>query len=139
MNVAVRYYSKTGNTKKVAQEIAKQLQVVAKSIDSPLDRPVDQLFLGGAIHNASMDHQLKDYAAQLDPQKVGQVVMFGTSGAILTIGHGLEKALKANHISVSQSQLFLHGMLPNKKALKTNEREQIAMFVRRATEHFVEG
>ena len=53
MNYAVRYYSKSGNTKAVAEAIAKAAGVPAVSVDSAeavLSSPVDVLFIGGALY-----------------------------------------------------------------------------------------
>ncbi len=37
MNIQVRYYSRTGNTKKIADAIAKEAGVKAKTIDAPVN------------------------------------------------------------------------------------------------------
>ncbi len=132
MTVAVRYYSQTGNTKMVAKEIAKQLNVEAKDISFPLSSPVDKLFLGGAIHMASVDGKLKKYAEQLTPAKIGEVVMFGTSGAVLTIETGLSRALDKNNIKIAPVRLFLHGMIPDAHKLNENQKEKITNFVKEA-------
>ena len=41
MNYAVRYYTKTGNTKKLADAVAKAVGVEALPISSPVDEKVD--------------------------------------------------------------------------------------------------
>lgn len=132
MSIAVRYFSKTGNTQKVADELAQHLNVEAQTVDTPLPEHVDQLFLGGAIHMGSIDKELKAFVAKLDPAQVGTVTMFGTSGGVMSIGHGLEKELKAQHLNVSQYRLFLHGMMPSKKALSDDEKEKIAAFAQQS-------
>ena len=51
-NIRIRYYSKTGNTKKVAEYIANHLNIDALSItDSDYNSRCDLLFLGGAHLN----------------------------------------------------------------------------------------
>lgn len=133
MSIAIRYFSKTGNTEKVAQELGGHLNVEAKSVDTPLAGPVDQLYLGGAIHMGSIDKELKAFVAQLDPAQVKTVTMFGTSGGVMSIGHGLEKELKAKGLNVSQARLFLHGLMPSKKALSDEEKEKIAAFAQQSS------
>ena len=52
MSVAVRYYSRSGNTQKVAEYIAEAAGVDAVSVDSKdaeLNEKVDTLFIGGAL------------------------------------------------------------------------------------------
>ncbi len=46
MKYAVRYYTKTGNTKRLAEAIAGELGVEALPISSPVTESVDYLFLG---------------------------------------------------------------------------------------------
>lgn len=46
MKIAVRYYTKTGNTKRMAEAVAKAVGVEALPISTPITEPVDILFLG---------------------------------------------------------------------------------------------
>ena len=46
MTYAVRYYTKTGNTKKLADALAGELGVEARPISDPIVERVDLLFLG---------------------------------------------------------------------------------------------
>ncbi|MBR0136206.1 MAG: hypothetical protein IJM18_08390 [Clostridia bacterium] len=71
MNVAVRYYSKLGNTKRIAEAIAKGAGVTAVSIteETALDKPVDLLFIGGAPYANVMAPELRAYAEGLDAAK----------------------------------------------------------------------
>jgi flavodoxin len=55
MNIEVRYYSKSGNTKKIANAIAKQAGVSAKSIHEPIQGKVDILFLGTGRYAFDID------------------------------------------------------------------------------------
>ena len=50
MTYAVRYYTKTGNTKRLAEAIAKELEVEALPISEPVTEPVDALFLGNSYY-----------------------------------------------------------------------------------------
>ena len=50
MTYAVRYYTKTGNTKRLAEAIAKELGVEALPISKPVKEPVDALFLGNSYY-----------------------------------------------------------------------------------------
>ena len=64
MSVAVRYYSRSGNTKAVAEAIAASAGVKAVSVDaadSAITKPVDVLFIGGALYAYGIDKHLKDY------------------------------------------------------------------------------
>lgn len=61
MNIAVRYYSRGGNTKLLADAIAKSLDVSAVSVDSEnseINEKVDVLFIGGALYAYGLDKHL---------------------------------------------------------------------------------
>ena len=82
MNPAVRYFSRSGNTKLVAEAIAKAVQTTAVSVDAPdakLDKPVDVLFIGGALYAYGIDSHLKEYLASLQKADVKKAVVFSTS------------------------------------------------------------
>ncbi|MBP3199425.1 MAG: flavodoxin [Butyrivibrio sp.] len=82
MRTAVRYYSRSGNTKAVAEAIARAAGVEAISVDnnaSSIDDKVDILFVGGALYAYGIDSHLKDFLAGLDRSKVGRAVVFSTS------------------------------------------------------------
>ena len=81
MTKAVRYFSKLGNTKTIAEAIADGAGVSAVSItDEPeLKERIDILFLGGAPYANIMAPELKEYAEKLEKDMVGQVVLFTTS------------------------------------------------------------
>ncbi len=81
MKAAVRYYSKSGNTQKIAEAIAQGAEVEAKSItDEPkLTEYTDILFLGGAPYANIMAAELRQYAEQLSADMVGKVILFTTS------------------------------------------------------------
>lgn len=125
---AIRYFSRTGNTKKMAEMIGEQLDLTAKPLSEPLKYPLDTLYLGGAIHMASLDKELKEFAASLDAQQIGQVVMFGTSGGIMSIKKGLKKALTENKVKVSGKGLFLHGFAPGKANFSEKQQGEIKDF-----------
>lgn len=57
MKYAVRYYTKTGNTKKSALEVASALGVEAQTTEVPLEEAVDILFLGSSVYAAGVDKE----------------------------------------------------------------------------------
>lgn len=82
MNVAVRYYSRSGNTKAVADAIAKAAGVQAVSVDqtdAKIEEPVDVLFIGGALYAYGIDRHLKDYLKTLKKEDAKKAVIFSTS------------------------------------------------------------
>ncbi len=82
MTYAVRYYTKTGNTKKLADAVAGELGVEAKPISDPITEPVDILFLGNSYYAFSIDPEVKAFIASLDKEKVGEIVNFGSAAML---------------------------------------------------------
>lgn len=68
MTIAIRYYTKTGNTKKLADVISKVAGVTAEDIEVPIETPVDILFLGSSVYAAGVDAKVKDFIASLDKE-----------------------------------------------------------------------
>ncbi len=82
MKCAVRYYTKTGNTKKLAEAIAAALGVEALPISEPVDEPVDLLFLGNSYYAFSIDPEVRSFVQSLDKEKVGRIVNFGSAAML---------------------------------------------------------
>ena len=82
MKIAVRYYSRSGNTRAVAESISAAAGVTAVSVDqkdAALSEPVDVLFIGGALYAYGLDAHLKDYLKTLKKENVKKAVVFSTS------------------------------------------------------------
>ena len=107
---AVRYYSKLGNTKAIAEAIAEGAHVQAVMIaeESVLKEKVDLLFLGGAPYANIMAPDLKQYAEQLSPELVGKVVLFTTSNWSRRTVLALKKLLKEKSIPVEEEYFYAH-------------------------------
>ena len=82
MNIAVRYYTKTGNTKRLAEAVANAVGVEALSISEPVAEPVDILFLGNSYYAFSIDPEVREFVASLDKEKVGKIVNFGSAAML---------------------------------------------------------
>lgn len=79
MKISIRYFSKSGNTKKLAEAIAEELQLEAKSIDVPITLETDILFLGTAIYGFQLSEEIKSFLNTLDEGVVKRIVVFSTS------------------------------------------------------------
>lgn len=82
MKVAVRYYTKTGNTKRLAEAVAGAVGAEALPISSPVDEPVDILFLGNSYYAFSIDPEVRSFIQSLDKSKVGRIVNFGSAAML---------------------------------------------------------
>lgn len=94
MKAAVRYYSKTGNTKKLAEAIAAAIGAEAKSVDVPLEEDVEILFLCNSVYWAGVDGKVKAFLK--DPgAKIGSLVNVSTA-ALIESTYGQMKKLAAD-------------------------------------------
>ncbi|MBO6014468.1 MAG: flavodoxin [Oscillospiraceae bacterium] len=82
MTIAVRYYTKTGNTKRLAEAVAQAAGVQALPLDVPVDEPVDILFLGNSYYAFSIDPEVREFIRRLDKSKVGRIVNFGSAALL---------------------------------------------------------
>ena len=74
MKIAVRYYTKTGNTKRLAEAVAKAVGTEALPISVPVEEPVDVLFLGNSYYALSIDPEVRDFIRSLDNGKIGRII-----------------------------------------------------------------
>ena len=82
MNIAVRYYTKTGNTKRLAEAVAEAMGVPALPISTHVTEPVDILFLGNSYYAFTIDPEVRDFIKGLDKDKVGRIVNFGSAAML---------------------------------------------------------
>ncbi len=109
MNVAVRYYSRSGNTKKIADAIAKQAGVTAESIREPVRGEVDILFLGTGVYAFDIDPELKEYIAALHPAGIKTVVVFSTAAVVKSAYEKTKKHLENRGLTVSAREYHCPG------------------------------
>ncbi|MBR1627138.1 MAG: hypothetical protein IJ681_08355 [Bacteroidales bacterium] len=111
MNIQIRYYSKTGHMKKMAQVIERLTGARAMTTDNPLTETADVLFLGSAIYVAGIDNNVKKFIATLEKEKVKNVICF-SSAAILTSSYPQVKALlEKQGIHVDEREFHCKGQL----------------------------
>jgi len=109
MSVEVRYFSRTGNTKKLADAIAEAVGVEAKTVDVPVSDETDILFLGSSVYAAGVDQEIKDFIAGLDPDKVKKVVNFSTAALISSTYKQIGKLLAAKNIPLDKEEFHCRG------------------------------
>ena len=82
MKAAVRYYTKTGNTKKLAEAIAGALGIQALPISEPITETVDMLFLGNSYYAFTIDPEVRAFIRSLDKNRIGRIVNFGSAAML---------------------------------------------------------
>ena len=106
MKIAVRYYTKTGNTKRLAEAIAKAVGVEALPISTPVTEPVDVLFLGNSYYAFSIDPEVRKFVQGLDKKLIGKIVNFG-SAAMLNSTYKKVKA-EADKVGIPMDEREFH-------------------------------
>ena len=112
MHIAVRYCSRSGNTKAAAEAIAEELGVEALSVDDPAalpGEPVDLLFIGGALYAYGIDDRLKTYLSALTKDTVKGAAVFSTFWLSKHELDVMKKALTAKGIPVSGETFWAKG------------------------------
>ena len=124
MKIAVRYYSRTGNTKKLAEAIAKAVHAEAKTTDEPLCEDVDILFLGSSVYANGVDGNIKTFIQSLNVN-VGVVFNFSTAALVKSTYKQVGKLLEEKHIPLAKEEFYcrgsfamLHRGRPNESDLK---------------------
>ena len=106
MKIAVRYYTKTGNTRRLAEAVAAAVGTEALPLRTPIDEPVDILFLGNSYYAFSIDPEVREFIRKLDKNKVGKIVNFG-SAAMLNSTYKKVKA-EADKVGISMDEREFH-------------------------------
>ena len=108
MKIAIRYYTKTGNTKKLADAIAAATGAEALTVASPLVESVDVLFLCSSVYAAGVDSAVKDFVGGIQV-KVGQVVNISTAALLPSTYKQVKKLVEAKGIVMSDKEYHCRG------------------------------
>ena len=124
MKIAIRYYTKTGNTKKLAEAISSAINVEAKTVDEPLTEDVDILFLGSAVYAAGIDNKIKEFIKNINVN-VGEVVDFSSAALIESTYKQVKNEVEKKGLKMSDKEFhcrgafkFVHRGRPNDDDLK---------------------
>ena len=108
MTVAIRYFSRGGNTKKLADAISSEIGIEAKTVKEKLTEDVDILFLGSSVYAYGVDDAVKEFIRGIDV-KVGKVVSFSTAALITSTYKQVNKLLKEKNITMSEKEFACKG------------------------------
>ncbi|MBP0986252.1 MAG: flavodoxin [Oscillospiraceae bacterium] len=109
MTAAVRYYTKTGNTKRLAEAVAAAVGVEALPLTSPIEEPVDVLFLGNSYYAFSIDPEVREFVRGLDPEKIGKIVNFGTAAMLNTTWKKVKAEADRASIAMDDREFHCRG------------------------------
>ena len=128
MNIQIRYQSHGGNTKEVAETIAKAIGIPAETIENPIIEPIDLLIIGGGVYKLDIDPSLKNFLESLDQKLVKSVAAFTTAG-MLNKTEKILSIVKSKGINAEKETLSIkvgarnHAGLGGKGYMKLTEKQ----------------
>lgn len=123
MKIAVRYYSRSGNTKKLADAIAAAVGEEAVDVTAPMYEKADLVFLGSSVYAGGVATAVRNFLED-NNYRIGKLVCFST-GALSASTYGqIRKIAEQNDIVLSPEEFhcrgsfaFLHRDRPNDEDL----------------------
>jgi len=108
MKVQIRYFSRGGNTKALAEAISKAINIPATTTDEPLAEDIDVLFLGSSVYAYGVDDNVKEFIKNINV-KVGKVVNFSTAAVIKSTYNQVKKLLDEKGIQMAKEEFYCKG------------------------------
>ena len=135
MKIAVRYYTRSGNTKKVALAIAEALNVEAHDLTVPLEEKTDALFLGNSMYAFNIDETVKKFLEE-NCDKIGTLYNFGTAASPASTYKKVKKVATGLGIAMGEEEFHCYGKFGglHKKRPDENDLKKAAAFATAAIE-----
>lgn len=110
MKTKVLYHSKSGNTKKIADAIAKVTGQASEAIPPayPLEN-VEVLFLGAPIRAGKVDTKVEEFIRTLNSSRVKNIVLFSTAGSPQGAVPAMKKLLEGKGINILEESFVTKG------------------------------
>lgn len=108
MKVSVRFYTRSGNTEKLANAIAEAVGVPAENVSIPLEEKTDILFLGCSYYAFDVDENVKKFIMD-NKDKIGRIVCFGTSAMMKSVYKPMKKVAEEAGVAMEREDFHCHG------------------------------
>ena len=108
MKTAVRYYTRGGNTKKLADAIANAIGAEALDLSAPLEEKVDLLFLGSSVYAGKADPAVKAFI-DANADKIGAIANFSSAAAKKSTRKAVAEAAREKGVTVLEDEFFCNG------------------------------
>ena len=134
MKAAVRYYTQSGNTRKLAAAVASELGVEAKDISCPLEEQTELLFLCNSVYWAGIDKSVKRFVRDNAP-KIGTLVNVSTAALIESTYKQMRTVAAEAGVTLSEQEFHCRGKF---KALHSGHPDEddlraVRMFAKKVT------
>ena len=126
MKIAVRYYTKTGNTKRLAEAVAEAVGAEALPITVPVTEKTDILFLGNSYYAFSIDPEVRDFIRSLDREKIGRIVNFGSAAMLNSTWKKVKAEADKAGIPMDEREFHCKGEFKGIHKGRPNEDDLIA-------------
>lgn len=108
MKIAIRSYTQTGNTKKLAEAIAAELGLEAGDVSVPLEEKTDVVFLCNSVYWAGIDKQVKQFVIT-NAEKIGLLVNVSTAALIESSYNQMRKLAASAHVGLCEKEFHCRG------------------------------
>lgn len=108
MNIAVRYYTRSGNTETLAHAIEAAAGTKAEPVTVPLPEKADILFLGCSYYAFDVDEAVKKFITE-NKDSIGRIVCFGTSAMMKSTHKPMKKVCDAAGVRLSDEEFHCRG------------------------------
>lgn len=126
MKAAVRYYTRTGNTQRLAEAVAEAVGAEALPLSVPVEEPVDFLFLGNSYYAFTIDPEVRDFVRSLDKSKVGRIVNFGSAAMLKSTWKKVKAEADRAGIPMDEREFHCKGQFKNMHKGRPNEEDLAA-------------
>ncbi|MBP5342524.1 flavodoxin [bacterium] len=120
MNIAVRYYTKTGNSKKLAEAVGNELSIEALSIENDLIEEVDILFLANSVYYAGIDKNVKEFLNR-NKDKIKLLINISSAALIKSTYSQMKNITKKLGINLSEDEFHTKGSFKGINKNRPNE------------------
>ncbi len=108
MKIEIRYYTKSGNTKKLADAIAEVTGSAAKDISVPLAEKTDLLFLCNSVYWAGADGKVKQFIKD-NADRIGTLVNVSTAAMIESTYGQISNLCQKYGVNISEKEFHCKG------------------------------
>ena len=122
MKIAVRYYTRSGNTKKLADAVAKTVSAESKNITCSLDEKADILFLGCSYYAFDVDEAVKKFIIE-NKDNIGKIVCIGTSAMMKSMKKPVRKVADTVGVAVAEEEFHCRGEFAKIHKGRPNEKD----------------
>ena len=135
MKIEVRYFSKGGNTAKLAQAAAEAVGAQAKTTAEDLNEKCDLLFLGASVYAGRPDKEVISFI-QRNAKEIGALCVFGSSASGRSTFGAIQAAAEDAGVKVLLSDFSCYGkfMFLHKNHPDEQDLSRLAAFVKARVE-----